>query len=50
MADGFKNIKDWQQAFSRVRVQIGEGSKKAVEEAAVYARDKMRAYPTRRYH
>lgn len=42
MADGFKNIKDWQQAFSRVRVQIGEGSKKAVEEAALYARDKMR--------
>lgn len=41
MADGFKNIKDWQQAFSRVRVQIGTGSKKAVEEVADYARDRI---------
>lgn len=42
MANGFRNIRDWQQAFSRVRVQIGEGSKKSVEEAAAYARDRMR--------
>lgn len=41
MADGFRNIKDWQQAFSRVRTNIREGNKKAVEEAAAYARDRI---------